>query len=79
MTALPAEYVFHGGGIFTRAEVYRLESQRADLPAHGIGSPEWWAFHGPAVDVAAMTARDFRAGRSIARYIIEEDAPRLSD
>jgi len=41
------EYIYHGGCLLTRLEVYRLESVEG-RPEVGIGSADWWAFSKPA-------------------------------
>lgn len=56
------EYIYHGGCLLTRLEVYRLESVEG-RPEVGIGSADWWAFSKPAAD---LTGVDVEAERQFA-------------
>ena len=66
---LMREHVFHGGGLFTRRELFDLMSRRPDLPERGIGSADWWAFHSPAVDVHGLAEAEIATYRAIAQRI----------
>ena len=62
------QLIWHGGCLLTRHEVFRLESW-AERPALGIGSPDWWAFHREAADLADV---DVAGERWFARQCFPE-------